>query len=293
MSQEIEDSAIVDGCSAMGILWHIALPLAKPAIGVVAIFNALAVWNEYILAMIILALFFRKGSVFPMIILLLPIASGATEAKKDDLEYLKFDNIFSLDVFRNEDQKAYNRFKKGKYDEAYEKFSSDYNKGVAAYKLKDFGKAEEYFLKDNSLDSLYNLGNAQISQLKAKEAIETYGKVIKQDPANSDAKFNLELAKKLLNEQNRQQNKQLEQNKNNQPQTQQENQQNPEMQNQDKKDGDDKNKEGESKGKNSDDFKNAEVNPVSSGSFGDKTIDKNFNNQLKIDAQKIIFEMHT
>ena len=52
--QDIEDSAIVDGCSAPGILWHIALPLAKPAIGVVAIFNALAVWNEYILAMIIL-----------------------------------------------------------------------------------------------------------------------------------------------------------------------------------------------------------------------------------------------
>lgn len=54
MSQEMEDSAIVDGCSTPGILWHIALPLAKPAIGVVAIFNALAVWNEYILAMVIL-----------------------------------------------------------------------------------------------------------------------------------------------------------------------------------------------------------------------------------------------
>lgn len=54
MSQEIEDSATVDGCSATGVLWHIALPLARPAIGVVAIFNALAVWNEYILAMVIL-----------------------------------------------------------------------------------------------------------------------------------------------------------------------------------------------------------------------------------------------
>jgi multiple sugar transport system permease protein/raffinose/stachyose/melibiose transport system permease protein len=51
---EIEDSAMVDGCSTLGIWWHIALPLAKPAIAVIAIFNALAVWNEYILAMIIL-----------------------------------------------------------------------------------------------------------------------------------------------------------------------------------------------------------------------------------------------
>ena len=52
--QEIADSAEVDGCSAIGIWWHIALPLAKPAVAVIAIFNVLAVWNEYILAMIIL-----------------------------------------------------------------------------------------------------------------------------------------------------------------------------------------------------------------------------------------------
>ena len=52
--KEIEDSAMVDGCSSLGIWWHIAMPLAKPAIAVIAIFNTLAVWNEYILAMIIL-----------------------------------------------------------------------------------------------------------------------------------------------------------------------------------------------------------------------------------------------
>lgn len=52
--REIEDSAKVDGCSMLGLWWHIALPIAKPAIAVIAIFNTLAVWNEYILAMIIL-----------------------------------------------------------------------------------------------------------------------------------------------------------------------------------------------------------------------------------------------
>jgi len=52
--RDIEDSAKVDGCSKLGVWWHIALPIAKPAIAVIAIFNTLAVWNEYILAMIIL-----------------------------------------------------------------------------------------------------------------------------------------------------------------------------------------------------------------------------------------------
>jgi len=54
ISKDIEDAARVDGCSILGIWWHIALPIAKPAIAVIVIFNTLAVWNEYILAMIIL-----------------------------------------------------------------------------------------------------------------------------------------------------------------------------------------------------------------------------------------------
>jgi raffinose/stachyose/melibiose transport system permease protein len=54
MPKEVEDAAMVDGCSTIGIWWHIMLPLARPAIAVIAIFNTLAVWNEYILAMIIL-----------------------------------------------------------------------------------------------------------------------------------------------------------------------------------------------------------------------------------------------
>ncbi len=53
MPKEIEDAARIDGCSKIGIWWHVALPLAKPVLAVVIVFNALAVWNEYILALII------------------------------------------------------------------------------------------------------------------------------------------------------------------------------------------------------------------------------------------------
>ncbi len=52
--KDLEEAAKIDGCSKLGIYWHIAMPLAKPAIAVVAIFSALTVWNEYILAMLIL-----------------------------------------------------------------------------------------------------------------------------------------------------------------------------------------------------------------------------------------------
>jgi len=51
--QEFEDSALIDGCSKIGLWWHIALPLARPVLGVVAVFNTLNVWNEYVLALIL------------------------------------------------------------------------------------------------------------------------------------------------------------------------------------------------------------------------------------------------
>jgi multiple sugar transport system permease protein/raffinose/stachyose/melibiose transport system permease protein len=53
MPRELEDAARIDGCSKMGIWYHVALPIAKPVLAVVIIFNALNIWNEYILALII------------------------------------------------------------------------------------------------------------------------------------------------------------------------------------------------------------------------------------------------
>jgi multiple sugar transport system permease protein/raffinose/stachyose/melibiose transport system permease protein len=54
MPPDLEDAARIDGCSKLGIWRHVALPLARPAIAVIVIFNALNVWNEYILAMLLL-----------------------------------------------------------------------------------------------------------------------------------------------------------------------------------------------------------------------------------------------
>ncbi len=53
LPRELEDAARIDGCSKLGIWWYVALPLAKPVLAVVVVFNALNVWNEYVLALII------------------------------------------------------------------------------------------------------------------------------------------------------------------------------------------------------------------------------------------------
>ena len=50
--RELTDAALVDGCSHWTILRRIFLPLARPAVATVAIFQASWIWNELVLAMV-------------------------------------------------------------------------------------------------------------------------------------------------------------------------------------------------------------------------------------------------
>ncbi|HOL21072.1 MAG TPA: ABC transporter permease subunit [Candidatus Hydrogenedens sp.] len=45
--RDLEDSALIDGCSYLGIYRHVILPLIKPALATVAIFTFLWVWNDF------------------------------------------------------------------------------------------------------------------------------------------------------------------------------------------------------------------------------------------------------
>ncbi|NOZ26811.1 MAG: carbohydrate ABC transporter permease [Chloroflexi bacterium] len=46
--KDLDDAAIIDGCSHFGIFWRIILPLSKPALGVVAIQEFIWRWNEFL-----------------------------------------------------------------------------------------------------------------------------------------------------------------------------------------------------------------------------------------------------
>jgi multiple sugar transport system permease protein/raffinose/stachyose/melibiose transport system permease protein len=54
LPKEIEEAATIDGASKFGIYWRIALPLARPAIATLVIFNSLSIWNEFLLALVVL-----------------------------------------------------------------------------------------------------------------------------------------------------------------------------------------------------------------------------------------------
>ncbi|MFE3137563.1 carbohydrate ABC transporter permease [Streptomyces scopuliridis] len=51
---ELEESAMVDGCSRMGAFWRVTFPLLAPGLAAAAIFSLITAWNEYLLAYVVL-----------------------------------------------------------------------------------------------------------------------------------------------------------------------------------------------------------------------------------------------
>ncbi len=51
--RELFESMRLDGCSEWGTCWRLAFPLTRPAIVTVSIYNALAVWNNFLLPLIL------------------------------------------------------------------------------------------------------------------------------------------------------------------------------------------------------------------------------------------------
>jgi N-acetylglucosamine transport system permease protein len=55
LPDELAEAAMLDGCGHAGTFWRVMLPLARPGLIVVGIFNAIGLWNEYGLALVLLS----------------------------------------------------------------------------------------------------------------------------------------------------------------------------------------------------------------------------------------------
>ncbi len=52
--ESLEESAALDGCSRLGVMWRISLPLAMPAIVANGLFVFMIAWNEFLFALLFL-----------------------------------------------------------------------------------------------------------------------------------------------------------------------------------------------------------------------------------------------
>ncbi|MBB1252461.1 carbohydrate ABC transporter permease [Streptomyces sp. OF3] len=52
--KELEESAMVDGCSRMGAFWRVIFPLLAPGLAAASIFALITAWNEYLFAYVLM-----------------------------------------------------------------------------------------------------------------------------------------------------------------------------------------------------------------------------------------------
>lgn len=166
-------------------------------------------WEErfyiFLLPALLLFLpFLRRGAAFPALVAFF-ILQWASPAHAFEWQ----------DLFLNKEQQAARAVEEKQYDQAIQNFDDPYQKGVAQYRAGDYQGAAQSFSQSNTPEirkkAHYNLGNAQLMGGQIEEAVKTYEALLKDDPDHEDAKYNLEIAKKLLEQQ-----KQQQQNRNNQ-----------------------------------------------------------------------------
>ncbi len=130
---------------------------------------------------------------------------------------------------------------------APEQFEAHYNLGNALYKAERYDAAEKSMQRaaadtlrtaEERAEAFYNLGNAQFRQQKYKEALASYRNSLRLNPSDMEAKYNYAYTKRLLEQQQNDQNQQQqnqeqnqEQQQNQQPEEQQGNPDNPEQNN--------------------------------------------------------------
>ncbi len=63
---ELEDSARIDGCSRLGALWRVVLPLVMPGVAATSIFAFMLAWNDFVIALVLTHI---KARTMPLLVL--------------------------------------------------------------------------------------------------------------------------------------------------------------------------------------------------------------------------------
>ncbi len=105
------------------------------------------------------------------------------------------------DLWQRKDQQAQEMLKQGDAENAAKLFENKAWKGTAHYRNGDFEAAAESFSQSDSAAAKYNYATALAKQGKIQEALDVYDEVIEQQPDNSDAIFNRDLLKKVMQQQ--------------------------------------------------------------------------------------------
>ena len=120
---------------------------------------------------------------------------------------------------RREIEEGNRLYEKGRFQEAHARYlealekvpglaPARFNEGNALYRSQEFQRAMEAYLEalENGdpqwqSDAWYNLGNAMLRQQQPGPALDAYKQALRLDPTDQDAKHNLEMALRMLEQQ--------------------------------------------------------------------------------------------
>ncbi|WP_300180765.1 VWA domain-containing protein [uncultured Aliivibrio sp.] len=145
---------------------------------------------------------FRKGMFLALLLVLLPVDKSMAST---ELSNRLISNDYS----------AHQQFEQKDYQAASEQFKSKQWKAAAQYKAGDYKGAIENLTGLEDTQSQYNLANALAQNGQLEEAKEKYESLLKTNPDLKDAKTNLDIVNKALEQKQQQQDDKNKQNQDN------------------------------------------------------------------------------
>jgi multiple sugar transport system permease protein len=73
LPRELDEAALIDGCSRLGVVARIIMPLIGPGLGATAVFSFLLCWNDFAIAFVLTS---RAATTLPVIVLSFIVEEG-------------------------------------------------------------------------------------------------------------------------------------------------------------------------------------------------------------------------
>jgi len=145
------------------------------------------------------ALFYRRG------VLIIPIMIMFTPKGEALAEVPGAKEAIGSGLWLNDNQRAERLLESGRAQEAIDLFNNKKWQAAAQYRAGHFDETVKLLEGEQEITSQYNYANAQAQLGKFPEAIKAYESVLKREPNHEDARYNLELIKKMQQQDQQQQ----------------------------------------------------------------------------------------
>ncbi|MDH5911484.1 VWA domain-containing protein [Vibrio splendidus] len=103
-----------------------------------------------------------------------------------------------IDLWLTYDQQGQRLFDDAEFSQAASVFENDYMKALSYYHAGDYALAQEYFLRTDSLKSLFGAGAALAHQREYVAAKTVYQSILKEDPDYPGAQVNYDIINHII-----------------------------------------------------------------------------------------------